>query len=111
MIGSAEYDWELQKNANSLFMMTADGAVTGSYQKRQLVPFGEYVPGVDWLPFLEALHVTPAHMKTGADTQPLLDGGPVVGKVGATICFESSYPRFLREQVARGAGPAGDLYR
>ncbi len=104
VIGSAEYDWWLRKNANSLLLMDQAGSITGSYQKRQLVPFGEFVPGGDWFPFLEALHVLPVHMKAGDDTQTLLDGGPVVGKLGTTICFESSYPRFLREQVARGAG-------
>ena len=104
LIGGVEYDAGQRKNANSLFLMDARGQVTGSYQKRQLVPFGEFTPGRRWMPFLESLHVTTFDMKAGADTQPLLDGGPQVGKIGATICFESSYPRFLREQVARGAG-------
>lgn len=104
LIGGVEYDASQRKNANSLFLMDTRGQVTGSYQKRQLVPFGEWTPGRRWMPFLESLHVTTFDMKAGADTQPLLDGGPGIGKVGATICFESSYPRFLREQVARGAG-------
>ncbi len=104
LIGGIEYDWGQRKNANSLFVMQPNGTISGSYQKRQLVPFGEFVPGRRFLPFLEALHVTTFDMKAGADTQVLLDGGPVIGKIGATICFESSYPRFLREQVARGAG-------
>ena len=104
LIGGVEYDWIQHKNANSLLLMTPAGNVTGSYQKRQLVPFGEFVPGRSWMPFLEALHVTTFDMKAGAGTQSLLDGGPGIGKIGATICFESSYPRFLREQVKRGAG-------
>ncbi len=104
LIGGVEYDWTQRKNANSLLLMQPSGVVSGSYQKRQLVPFGEFVPGRRFLPFLEALHVTTFDMKAGADTQPLLDAGLTVGKIGATICFESSYPRFLREQVARGAG-------
>ncbi len=104
VIGGVEYDEGQNKNANSLLLMDARGNVTGSYQKRQLVPFGEFTPGRRWLPFLESLHVTTFDMKPGADTQPLLDAGPGIGKIGATICFESSYPRFLREQVARGAG-------
>ena len=103
LVGSAEYDPGEHKNANSLFVLSASGQVGGSYQKRQLVPFGEFVPGRKWMPFLEALHVTTFDMKRGAETQPLLDGGPGIGEIGATICFESSYPRFLREQVARGA--------
>jgi apolipoprotein N-acyltransferase len=104
LIGSVEYDATQRKNANSLFLMDARGRVTGSYQKRQLVPFGEFTPGRRWMPFLESLHVTTFDMEPGADTQALLDGGPGIGKIAATICFESSYPRFLREQVARGAG-------
>ena len=104
VIGSVEYDWGKRKNANSLFLMDARGNITSRYQKRQLVPFGEYVPGRDWFPALDKLHVTPADMEAGADTQPLMDGGPLIGKIGAALCFESSYARLTREQAARGAG-------
>jgi len=104
LIGGVEYDWTQRKNANSLFLITPAGTVTGSYQKQHLVPFGEFVPARNSLPFLEALHVTNFDMKAGGNTQALLDGGPEIGKIGAAICFESSYPRFLREQVRLGAG-------
>jgi len=104
IIGGVEYDGGSRKNANSLFLRDTHGKLTGSYRKRQLVPFGEFVPGRRWLPFLEALHVTVFDMQAGADTQPLLNGGPGIGKIGTVICFESSYPRLTREQVARGAG-------
>ena len=104
LIGGVEYDWTERKNANALFLMTPSGTVTGSYQKQHLVPFGEFVPARKSLPFLEALHVTNFDMKAGGSRQTLLDGGPGIGKIGAAICFESSYPRFLREQVQRGAG-------
>ena len=103
LVGGVEHDWDVGKDANALFSVTPSGQIAGSYQKRQLVPFGEFVPGRSWLPFVEALHVTNFDMKPGADIQALLDGGPDAGKIGATICFESSYPRFLREQVQRGA--------
>jgi apolipoprotein N-acyltransferase len=104
LVGGVEYDAGERKSANSLFLLNARGNATGSYQKRQLVPFGEFTPGRKWMPFLEALHVTTFDMKRGADVQPLLDGGPVVGKLGTVICFESSYPRLTQEQVRRGAG-------
>ena len=104
LIGGVEYDWTERKNANSLFLMKSSGVVTRSYQKQHLVPFGEFVPARKSLPFLEALHVTNFDMKAGGSRQTLLDGGAGIGKIGAAICFESSYPRFLREQVQRGAG-------
>ncbi len=104
VIGGAEYDWAQRKPANSLFLMTPGGTVAGSYQKQQLVPFGEYTPGTDFFPFLKALNVTGGDFKAGGDAQTLLDGGPKIGKIGAAICFESSYPRIMRDQVARGAG-------
>lgn len=103
IIGGAEYDWEQRKPANSLFLMTPDGAVLGSYQKQQLVPFGEYTPGTDFFPFLQALNMTGGDFKAGGGTQTLLNGGPKIGKIGAAICFESSYPRIMQDQVARGA--------
>ncbi len=104
LVGAVEYDARERKNANSLFLMDLHGNVTGSYQKRQLVPFGEFTPGRRGVPFLESLHVTTFDMKRGADRQPLLDGGPIVGKIGTVLCFESSYPRLTQEQVKRGAG-------
>ena len=104
LVGAVEYDAAERKNANSLFLLDSRGSVTGSYQKRQLVPFGEFTPGRRWMPFLEALHVTTLDMKRGAERQPILDGGPTVGKIGAVLCFESSYPRLTQEQVRRGAG-------
>jgi apolipoprotein N-acyltransferase len=104
VVGSTEYNWEQGKDINSLFFVPPTGPVSGRYQKRLLVPFGEYVPGVDWVPALASLHVTHADFLTGENGQPLMDGGPVIGKLGATLCFESSYPRLTQEQVVRGAG-------
>ena len=38
---------------NAAFLVNPDGRLDGVYHKRQLVIFGEYVPLVRWLPFLQ----------------------------------------------------------
>ena len=44
LVGAVDYDAAARKNANSLFLINADGTLGGSYRKQRLVPFGEYVP-------------------------------------------------------------------
>jgi len=91
------------KDENCLFVITPTGAVSGKYVKQQLVPFGEFVPYRQYLPFLEALHVAVFDEEPGGSSQPALWAGPDVGKVGSAICYESTYPRFLRQQTLAGA--------
>ena len=65
IIGGVEHDSERAQRRQQPVFDGARGEITGSYQKRQLVPFGEFVPGRRWMPFLEALHVTTFDMKPG----------------------------------------------
>ena len=67
------------------------------------MPFGEFVPYDDQLPWLKAMHVLSFDDKPGRADQPDLGGSPPVGKIGTAICYESSYPRFLRQQTLAGA--------
>ncbi|MFA6547181.1 MAG: apolipoprotein N-acyltransferase, partial [Limisphaerales bacterium] len=38
---------------NSAFLLSPEGRVVSTYRKRRLVIFGEYIPLLDWLPFLK----------------------------------------------------------
>ena len=40
---------------NSAFLVTPDGRLADVYHKRKLVMFGEYIPLVQWLPFVKWL--------------------------------------------------------
>jgi apolipoprotein N-acyltransferase len=81
----------------------ATGQIAGEYAKQELVPFGEYVPYRKYLPFLNALHVAIFDDQPGSADQPAVDAGAPVGQIGSAICYESSYPRFLRQQTRAGA--------
>ena len=68
----------------------AVGAATGRYDKRHLVPFGEYFPIPDFLrPIMDVLETPYSDFDFGADDQPLLQlGGHAVE---ASICFEDVF--------------------
>ncbi len=66
------------------------GGELGLYDKRHLVPFGEYLPfrSLLYAP-LAALHVRLADFVAGPEAQPLLQVGDV--PVGMSICFEDVF--------------------
>ena len=108
VIISGARDIDVQSNEDeNVAMLFQPGDTYASrqqvYAKQQLVPFGEFVPYDDQLPWLKAMHVLSFDDKPGNADQPDLAGTPPVGKIGTAICYESSYPRFLRQQTLVGA--------
>lgn len=92
--------------ANAVQLIAPDGKVDGYYAKRQLVPFGEFVPlrrfvprfVIDrWLMILDNL----GDLEAGAARQPLLQ--TAWGPTAVTICYEAIFPRWPRFDAARGA--------
>ena len=85
---------------NSAFLITADGTVTGRYDKAHLVPFGEYVPLKRWLPFVGKMveHVGDFQAGRTGDTLPWL-----TERLGVLICYEIIFPNLARRLVANGA--------
>ncbi len=103
LVGARGYLFSEKKDTNTLFLVTPQGTIAGEYSKRHLVPFGEYVPLRATFPVLERLHLSVYDMAQGGAHQPLLDAGPPIGKIGAAICYDSTYSGLMRAQVARGA--------
>ncbi|MDQ2687232.1 MAG: apolipoprotein N-acyltransferase [Armatimonadota bacterium] len=103
IVGARERDDASGKDRNAVFLVTLQGQITQSYAKQKLVPFGEYVPLRAQFPILEKLHLTIYDMAPGSGRQPLMEAGTPVGKVGAAVCYDSTYGQITRDQVARGA--------
>ncbi|HEY5997574.1 MAG TPA: apolipoprotein N-acyltransferase, partial [Candidatus Deferrimicrobiaceae bacterium] len=89
------------KYFNSVFLLGPDGIPAGRYDKRHLVPFGEYVPLRRMLPFISKLTAGEEDFSNGK--------GPVLFHVGntsvaASVCYEAVFPGIIRESVMAGAG-------
>jgi len=85
---------------NSVFLIDRRGVVLGRYDKRHLVPFGEYIPLRSVLFFLKKL--TAGESDFSAGTEPALfrvEGRPVA----ASICYEALFPGLIRDGVRGGA--------
>jgi apolipoprotein N-acyltransferase len=79
--------FEGKKHFNSVVTV---GTSTARYDKRHLVPFGEYFPIPDFLrPLMDVLETPYSDFNFGADDQPLLELGG--HRVEASICFEDVF--------------------
>ncbi len=86
---------------NSAFLLGTDGAVLDRYDKRHLVPFGEYVPLKPLLFFVNVL--------AGGAIGEFAPGGEATvfttpaGRFGVVICYEAIFPDEVREFFLGGA--------
>ena len=83
-------------------LFTPEGRLADRYQKRRLVPFGEFVPFGDVMGRLvpATREGVPYDKLPGDRLEPLLIDGV---RVGPLICWESAYPGDARQLTADGA--------
>ncbi|MGD9733180.1 MAG: apolipoprotein N-acyltransferase [Desulfamplus sp.] len=90
---------------NRAYMVNELGAITGSYDKVHLVPFGEYVPFGKYLSFLGKIIAQAGDFSSGdKDIQPLeFTGLTNKPTAGVLICFEIIFSDLSRTVVKNGA--------
>lgn len=86
---------------NSAFLLREDGRVAGRYDKRVLLPFGEYMPLGDRLPRLRELSPATSHFTAGARATVLTLN--TTARLGPLICYEDVIPAPSLDAVAKGA--------
>lgn len=86
------------RNVDILY--SSGGVPVTTYDKIHLVPFGEYVPWTKLRDWIDALQQIPEDGIPGDEPMVFsVDGA----RVGPVICFESTYPRLVRDVVREGA--------
>jgi apolipoprotein N-acyltransferase len=90
------------RSYNSAVLIEPDGREAGFYDKIHRVPFGEYVPLRDWLPWMNAFapYNFDYSIRAGEKlTRFRLDGYDF----GVVICFEDTDPYLARQYVQNGS--------
>jgi len=101
IVGTPQYD-DKGNIFNSVVAFSPAGEVVGRYDKQRLVPFGEYLPLRPlFYPILKATNLFYEDFDFGPDTARLLDLPGL--KIGAVVCFESTFLEPLRDRVRSGA--------
>jgi len=86
---------------NSAFLMGPDGVLLGRYDKRILMPFGEYVPFASSIPFIKSISPIPSGFTPGAQESVFdIDGK---AKIGQLICYEDIVAGMPRYTTLAGA--------
>ena len=85
---------------NRAYLLSSNAEILGSYDKIQLVPFGEYVPFHSLLFFLDKLVVGIGDFAAGSTTTVFT---LPQAKFGVLICYEGIFPALTRRFVSQGA--------
>lgn len=88
-------------NRNSALLIDGDRIVQ-DYSKDHLVPFGEFVPFEDWLPF-KKLVANAGRFVSGGNSQPIMTLPNDSLKFGVLICYEDIFSRHSVKQARKGA--------
>lgn len=85
---------------NAAVLIGPDGRALRSYAKRELVPFGEYVP-FGWVKRFVGLLNEMTDLDAGPASQEAF--ATPLGRAAPSICYEAMFPRLARADARAGA--------
>jgi apolipoprotein N-acyltransferase len=99
VIGADTYDSQHDAAYNSALLLDRNGMVAGRYDKVRLLAFGEYMPGLEYFPWLKNLLPAAAGRFTAGAGPSLLSLQDAAGRIwslGPVICYEDILAGYLR---------------
>jgi apolipoprotein N-acyltransferase len=107
LVGSLDFEQREDRldYYNASFLVDGTGHIAGTYRKRHLVPFGEYLPFENQVPLIKRMAPLGFSCLPGDDNQVLELKTPASGssRFGILICFEDVFPYLARRDVRTGA--------
>jgi apolipoprotein N-acyltransferase len=85
---------------NSALVIAPSGEKIAEYDKMALVPFGEYIPARNWLPFAKDIRALVGDITPGTS---FTLGEAAGARLGTLICFEATRPDLARRLRRDGA--------
>ena len=85
---------------NSAVLISREGEKIAEYDKNALVPFGEYIPARDFIPFMSDVKALVGDITPGSSLTLIEAAG---AKLGTLICFETTRPDLARRMRGDGA--------
>ena len=103
LFGASDYEAHPDANGvkvtewfNGAFLINPAGEMVGRYHKRHLVPFGEFMPGAHWFPWLARFRAAGAGLTPGGRPGLLYATDPRAN-FSTLICYEDLFPQEVRE--------------
>ena len=108
LVGSLTVDPQADEAYNSALLFDQSGTVSAAYHKNHLVMFGEYFPVLQSIPYVKDLVRGFSSWNAGTESKTMTIKDV---SVAPNICFESTVPHFIRQQVnsLEGSGREVDV--
>ena len=102
LLGSLTFSPQ-KKPRNSALLIRPDGTIPPAYHKQILMPFGEYTPFGDYLPWIAQMNDRVANFSAGTGPALIPLTAQPAAILSPLICYEDTVPSLSRDAVRAGA--------